>query len=389
LRVGLFTNNYLPMLGGVSTAVQTLRDSLRALGHQPVVVAPRAAGMTEEPDVLRVPAVPAPTYPAFSLPLLLGPGLVRQIGALELDVFHVQHPFLLGVTARRLARSLGRPVVFTYHTLYDKYAHYVPLPRPLVAARAVAWSTRFANTVDAVVAPSLGLAARLRAQGVRRPIEVVPTGVDLESFRPGDRAAARAALGLAADIPLLLYVGRLDREKNLALLLEAFERVAAGHPTVELVLVGRGTWESALRRQAARLPSGSRVRFAGGVPHEAVVRYYQAADLFVFASTTETQGLAVLEAMAVGLPVVAVRASGVEDAVVDGVSGLLVAEDPGLCADAVLEVLNDPGLAAKLAAGGREAALTVAATALAGRLVALYRRLLSGSGRMRGPGSPG
>jgi glycosyltransferase involved in cell wall biosynthesis len=389
LRVGLFTNNYLPMLGGVSTAVQTLRDSLRALGHQPVVVAPRAAGMTEEPDVLRVPAVPAPTYPAFSLPLPLGPGLVRQIAALELDVFHVQHPFLLGVTARRLARSLGRPVVFTYHTLYDKYAHYVPLPRPLVAARAVAWSTRFANTVDAVVAPSLGLAARLRAQGVRRPIEVVPTGVDLESFRPGDRAAARAALGLAADIPLLLYVGRLDREKNLALLLEAFERVAAGHPTVELVLVGRGTWESALRRQAARLPSGSRVRFAGGVPHEAVVRYYQAADLFVFASTTETQGLAVLEAMAVGLPVVAVRASGVEDAVVDGVSGLLVAEDPGLCADAVLEVLNDPGLAAKLAAGGREAALTVAATALAGRLVALYRRLLSGSGRMRGPGSPG
>jgi glycosyltransferase involved in cell wall biosynthesis len=345
--------------------------------------------MTEEPDVLRVPAVPAPTYPAFSLPLPLGPGLVRQIAALELDVFHVQHPFLLGVTARRLARSLGRPVVFTYHTLYDKYAHYVPLPRPLVAARAVAWSTRFANTVDAVVAPSLGLAARLRAQGVRRPIEVVPTGVDLESFRPGDRAAARAALGLAADIPLLLYVGRLDREKNLALLLEAFERVAAGHPTVELVLVGRGTWESALRRQAARLPSGSRVRFAGGVPHEAVVRYYQAADLFVFASTTETQGLAVLEAMAVGLPVVAVRASGVEDAVVDGVSGLLVAEDPGLCADAVLEVLNDPGLAAKLAAGGREAALTVAATALAGRLVALYRRLLSGSGRMRGPGSPG
>jgi glycosyltransferase involved in cell wall biosynthesis len=377
------------MLGGVSTAVQTLRDSLRALGHHPVVVAPRAAGTTGEPDVVRVPAVPAPTYPDFSLPLPLGPALVRQIAALDLDVFHVQHPFLLGVTARRLARSLGRPVVFTYHTLYDKYAHYVPLPRPLVAARAVAWSTRFANTVDAVVAPSLGLAARLRAQGVRRPIEVVPTGVDLESFRPGDRAAARAALGLAADIPLLLYVGRLDREKNLALLLEAFERVAAGHPTVELVLVGRGTWESALRRQAARLPSGSRVRFAGGVPHEAVVRYYQAADLFVFASTTETQGLAVLEAMAVGLPVVAVRASGVEDAVVDGVSGLLVAEDPGLCADAVLEVLNDPGLAAKLAAGGREAALTVAATALAGRLVALYRRLLSGSGRMRGPGSPG
>jgi glycosyltransferase involved in cell wall biosynthesis len=375
LRVGLFTNNYLPMLGGVSTSVETLRFTLQTLGHHAVVVAPRMAGAALDREVVRVPAVPAPTYPDFGLPFPVGPALRRRLTTLDLDIFHVQHPFLLGGTARRLARGLGRPLVFTYHTLYDKYAHYVPLPRPLVARQAVAWSTRFANTADLVIAPSAGLAARLRAQGVRRPIEVVPTGVDLDRFRPGDRAAARARLGVGAG-PLLLYVGRLDREKNVGFLIDAFAGVAARHPDAEFWLVGRGTHERALRRRAARLGAGERVRFVGGVVHDEIVRYYQAADLFVFASTTETQGLAVLEAMAVGVPVVAVRASGVEEAVVDGVSGLLVPEDPEVFAAAVRELLADAGLASKLAAGAREAALPAAATTLGARLVALYRGLL-------------
>ncbi|MBI4011567.1 MAG: glycosyltransferase [Candidatus Rokubacteria bacterium] len=378
MRVGLFTNNYLPMLGGVARAVETMRIALERLGHEVVVVAPRMTGGDgSSPGVVRVPAVPAPTYPDFALPLPLSPAWTRRLAALDLDVVHAQHPFLLGATARRLARRLGRPLVFTYHTLYDKYAHYVPLPRPAVARRAIAWSTRFANEADVVIAPSAWLAARLKSQGVRRPVVVLPTGVDLERFQPGDRAAARAALRLPPT-PLCLYVGRLDREKNLPFLLDAFERVAARQPGAELVLVGRGTQEAALRRRAARLRAAGRVRFVGGVPLDAVVRYYQAADLFLFASTTETQGLAVLEAMAVGLPVVAVRAAGVEEAVLDGVSGLLVPEEGEAFAAAALEVLGDPGLADKLSSGAREAALPVAARALGQRLVRLYRGLLAG-----------
>ncbi|HLE43219.1 MAG TPA: glycosyltransferase [Methylomirabilota bacterium] len=219
----------------------------------------------------------------------------------------------------------------------------------------------------------------MRPEARRQPCrgrddEVGPVG---EAGAPGHRAAARAALGLPPS-PLCLYVGRLDREKNLEFLLEAFARVVARRPEAELLLVGRGTREATLRRRAARLRVASRVRFVGGVSLDAVVRYYQAADLFLFTSTTETQGLAVLEAMAVGLPVVAVRAAGVEEAVVDGVSGLLVPEDREAVAAAALEVLADPGLADKLGSGAREAALPVAARALGERLVALYRGLLPG-----------
>ncbi len=366
------------MLGGVSRAVETLRTSLENLGHMVLIVAPRMAGAgRDEPHVLRVPALPAPTYPDFALPLPVSRDLRRTIRAHALDVFHAQHPFLLGGTARRLARACDRPLVFTYHTRYDKYAHYVPMPRDAVARYAIWWSTRYANSGDIVIAPSEALAARIRAQGVRRPIEVAPSGVDLHRFRPGDRGQARRALGLPVEHPILLYVGRLDREKNLGFLLDAFARVAATQPTAELVLVGRGTQEATLRARADRTPDGARVRFVGGVDPGAVSRFYQAADVFVFASTTETQGLAVLEAMAVGLPVVAVRAPGVEEAVVDGVAGLLVAEDPAVFGAAVLEVLGDADLAAKLAAGAREAANDLAAPALAARVVGIYRRVLA------------
>jgi glycosyltransferase involved in cell wall biosynthesis len=271
-----------------------------------------------------------------------------------------------------MARASGRPFVFTYHTLYDRYAHYVPLPRPMVARAAIRWSVAFADTADLVLAPSDFVAQRLRGQGVGQPIEVLPTGVDLDRFRPGSRAAARQALGLSADDRVLLYVGRLDREKNLEFLLGAVAAMAA--PRVRLLLVGRGTQTGALRRRAAALGLGDHVEFRGGSAPERLPVHYRAADVFVFASTTETQGLAVLEAMASGLPVVAVRASGVEEVVVEGVSGVLVPEDRAAFAAAVRQVLADPDLGAKLAIGGREAALPLSSTALANRLVAAYRR---------------
>jgi glycosyltransferase involved in cell wall biosynthesis len=368
------------MLGGVSTAVETTRRLLARLGHTVIVVAPRMAGTPEtEAGIVRVPAVPAPTYPDFSLPLPVLPGLARSLASLAFDVIHAQHPFLLGRTALTLARRSGTPFCFTYHTLYDKYAHYVPLPRPVVVHQAVRWSTRFANAADLVIAPSEALATRLAGQGVRRPIAVLPTGVDGERFQPGDRLAARMRLGLPPDATLLLYVGRLDREKNLELLLTSLTRVVARRPEAHILMVGRGTRTAALQAEAVRLGLGARVSFVGGVLPAEVTAYYQAADLFAFASTTETQGLAVLEAMATGLPVVAVRASGTDEAVVDGVSGLLVPEDPEAFARAVDGVLSDPGLATKLSEGAREAAQRFAAPTLIARLVELYRGLIDKS----------
>jgi glycosyltransferase involved in cell wall biosynthesis len=291
--------------------------------------------------VVRYPSLPAATYPEFALAVPYSRRIARFVERLEVDVLHAHHPFLLGPTAARLARRLGRPLVFTYHTRYEKYAHYVPLSRRLVEAAAIRLSTRFADRSDMVIAPSALIRDELRARGVRAPIAVVPTGVDLQRFAPGDRGAARRALGLPPAGALLLYVGRLDPEKSVDRVLLAFDRLASTVPDARLLLVGQGTTSAALRARARGLGAAPRIVFLGARAHDALVDCYRAADAFLFASETETQGLVLAEAAACGIPAVAVSAPGCEEVVRDGETGLLAKSDPAALADAAIGLLLD------------------------------------------------
>jgi 1,2-diacylglycerol 3-alpha-glucosyltransferase len=357
VRIGLFTNNYLPFCGGVTISVETLRRGLEGRGHEVWTFAPRFPGAPEtDPRVVRFPSIPAATYPEFALAVPWSPRIGRQVSRLGLDVFHAHHPFLLGPAARRLARRLHRPLVFTYHTRYEKYAHYVPLTRPLVEAAALRLSTRFAARADAVIAPSALVRDQLRARGVTAPIAVVPTGVDLGRFRPSEGAAARRALGLAAAEPLVLYVGRLDREKSVDRVLLAFDRIAGTLPGAQLWLVGQGKETEPLRRLAAGLGGGDRVHFAGVRAHQGLAVWYQAADLFLFASETETQGLVLAEAAACGLPAVAVIAPGCDEVVRDGETGILTKGDPAALAEAAIGLLLDGDRRVAMGARARQVA---------------------------------
>jgi len=246
MRVGIFTNNYLPTLGGVPLSIETLRIGLERSGHRAYVFAPRVPGFSDpSPHVIRIPSFRAPTYPNFfvSLPVYVYSRLLPVVRELNLDIFHAHHPFLLGQTARRLAFTFKRPLVFTYHTRYESYAHYVPFLQAIVRRKAIQWSTRFSNRSDLIVAPSPGASRVLRQQGVTGRVEVIPTGVDLTRFAPGDKRSARSALGLPSDATILLYVGRLDREKSVGFLLQAFQRVGAEMPSAHLLLVGHGKAE--------------------------------------------------------------------------------------------------------------------------------------------------
>ena len=343
MRIALFTNNYLPFCGGVTISVETLRRGLEASGHEAWVFGPRLTGAEDASvRVVRYPSIPVATYPEFALAVPYSRRIERLVTALAFDVIHAHHPFLLGPAARRLARRTRRPLIFTYHTRYEKYAHYVPLPLSLVQAAALRISAGFAAQADAVLAPSAVIRDELHARGVRAPIAVVPTGVDLERFRPGDREAARRSLGVGEGEPLVLYVGRLDREKSVDRVLAAFERVASTIPAARLILVGQGTEAARLRRTAASLPVAERIRFLGLRPHDSLAECYQAADVFLFASETETQGLVLAEAAACGLPAVAVDAPGCDEVVRDGDTGILTKGDPAALAEAVIGLLLDP-----------------------------------------------
>lgn len=342
LRVALFTNNYAPFRSGVGTSVDTLRSGLAMLGHEAWVFAPAAMQPVADPPwVFRYPSIPVPTYPGFALVVPFSRRLYRTACALTPDIVHAQQPFLLGPTARRFARRHGCPLVFTYHTRYEQYAHHVGLPSCLTAGLAVELAYRFAGSAALVVAPSQRVAGMLREARVAAPVAVVPTGVPLDVFAPRDRGAARQQLGWTPNAPRCLYVGRLDREKRVDRVLDAFASISAAVADAQLSLVGDGVHAAALRRHAAASPAADHIHFHGGVSHDELPVYYSAADLFLFASESETQGLVVAEAHACGLPAVAVRASGVDEVVRDGETGVLTGPDPRALAAAAVELLHD------------------------------------------------
>ncbi len=378
LRILKLSDVYFPRVNGVSTSIQTFRSSLERLGHEVSLVAPQyAPGAPVEPGIVRVPGRAVPRDPEDRLMRfrsLLEAG--RRLAAQRpFDVIHVHTPFLAHYAGTRLARELGLPVVETYHTYFEEYFHhYLPfLPAGLLRLAARRLTVSQCAALDALVVPSRAMLEVLRRYGVEVPAEVVPTGLELERFRGGDRARFRASLGIEPDRPVLAHIGRVAFEKNIDFVLRMFARVRAARPETLLVIAGEGPASGHLRRLARELGVGEAVRWAGYLDRGgALLDCYRAADAFVFASRTETQGLVLLEAMALGVPVVSTAVLGTAEVLEDAAGAVVVEEDEQAFARAALAVLGDPALAARLGEGGRETAARWSADALAARLARLY-----------------
>ncbi len=379
MHIGLFTDSYLPRRSGVVQAVESASRYLRLRGHRVSIMAPAYPGYVDaDRDVYRFPSVAAPGSPDFQLALPYSAPLLRQIRGMRLDVVHSHSPFLLGGLAMWVGRWHRLPVLFTYHTLYAEYAHYAPVVGELTRPLLVAYTTAYCNLCDVVLASVPSLAVQLAQYGVRARVDVIPSvGIEPEAFATPLRAdAARAELGIPSTVPLLVYVGRLAKEKDIPLLLDA---LAALPDDVRLVLVGEGPERAALEAHAARLGLARRAVFAGGQPHDRVVSVLRASDLFVFPSQTETLGLAVIEAMAAGLAVVAVRGGASIDLVQDGETGRLVAPEPRAFASVVRDLLSDPKRRREFGQRGRAAAASYAEDRIIDRLIALYDEVIAGA----------
>jgi glycosyltransferase involved in cell wall biosynthesis len=307
---------YFPRINGVSTSIETFRAALPAHGVQVGVVAPRYADEADGQDIIRVPGRRLPRDPEDRL---MGYRRLRQVvleAAPAYDLIHIQTPFAAHYAGLQAARQLGKPVLATYHTLFEEYLHhYIPfLPARGLKALARRFSRGQCNALDAVVVPSTAMLTRLRSYGVETGLHVLPTGLPESAFRPGDRARFRTRHHIHAETPVALYVGRVAHEKNIAFLLETLARARQALPKLLLLITGEGPALPDLRRQAECLGLKDAVRFLGYLDrHEALPDAYAAADAFVFASRTETQGLVLLEAMAQGCPVVAQSVMGTAD----------------------------------------------------------------------------
>lgn len=378
MRVLMVSDVYFPRVNGVCTSIETFRGTLAAEGVDVRLVAPRYGEEPEQPDIVRVDAWPVPVDPEDRMMNWRQARDTVLREAASCDLIHIQTPFVAHYAGLHAARKLGKPVLATYHTFFEEYLyHYARwLPRAWMRALARRFSRTQCNTLDAVIVPSTAMRARLAEYGVTRPMHVLPTGIPLGRFESGDRAGYRAKLGIDAHRPTVLFVGRVAHEKNIGFLVEAVAQARMRLPEILFLITGEGPAGKHLRAQVEALDLTGNVSFLGYLDRKRELPdCYAAADVFAFASRTETQGLVLLEAMAMGLPVVALAAMGTTDILARGRGCLTPADDVADFAAALCRLLDDGQLRARLSAEAKGYATEWSDQRMAGRLAELYRSL--------------
>ncbi len=400
MRVVLTTESYLPYLSGVTVSVDALARGLRARDHEVLVVAPRPARGAQIEPVGSPGPTPRhawlPSYqplavapPAYRMPLPIPipwAGAEREVRAFAPDVIHAHSPFVTGLLARRLARTVDAPLVFTHHTRFADYAHYLgPLAVP--GSRLTdAYLRGFWRSCAAIVAPSEDLARTIRSRiGADRAsrVHVIPTGVDVAGIRALQPIDPRPGQGWPSDAVVVASLGRLAPEKSPGLLLDAFAIAAAAVPRLRLLMVGGGPSEPNLRVRVAAPDLAGRVHLTGTRPRPEALARVAGADLFLFTSRTETQGLVLAEALSAGLPAVAVDGPGVRDSVRDGVDGVVVPAEPvgtlvSRLADAVAGMASDEARRREMGERARSDADRFAVERRVAEVEALYRAVAEG-----------
>jgi glycosyltransferase involved in cell wall biosynthesis len=372
LRIGFFTEIYRPVVNGVVASVEGLAQGLRARGNEVYCFAPRMPGYNdEESPVFRMPSLPLPTSTPYRLTLpLVSRRNVNNI-IKRLSLVHVHSPFVTGWMGMRYARRYGMPLVYTYHTQLEAYAHYFPF-EPRATRYAASQLTRtFANFADAVVVPTLAMGERLRELGVSARIEVVPSGIDVQLFGSGVRdRQLRTRVGAGPGDRLILSVGRLAKEKNVQLLLEALARAA--DPGLKLAIAGEGPAREALEERARVCGVADRTCFLGIVARDQLPDLYASCDAFAMPSQTETQGLVMAEAMSAGTRVIAADAPQNLDVLAGAGVAVPATAEAFAAAFLAIPAVADPAFAAR----ARRTAERFAIDAQIDKMTALYESLL-------------
>lgn len=367
MKIAMLTNNYMPIVGGVPVSVERQAVEMAKLGHDVTVFAPEydteRAGKEEmfsgDRGRLRIIrfAVWGKMENGMPVPRVVQKEILWTFQKEKFDLIHTHHPMLVGTTALYLGKRFDIPVVYTYHTRYEDYLHYLPpfreadgctglrkkifsVGKEKVVPEYMQW---FTNQCDMVFAPTAGMQKRIRENGTKAPMAVLPTGLKDEFYleRPEEAKAVREEYLPDGKGFLFCTSGRLEKEKNLEFILKGICKLRAKLDIpFQVLLIGDGSRREALTQEAKELGILDRVCFVGNVPNEELNRYLQACDIYLFASKSETQGIVLAEAMASGCPAVAVQASGVEDIVRDGSNGFVTEEDTDAWTEKILESME-------------------------------------------------
>jgi 1,2-diacylglycerol 3-alpha-glucosyltransferase len=346
MKILFISDVYFPRVNGVSTSIKTFIDQLALFGHQIDLIAPDYGKRhANEPNIKRIPARSIYFDPEDKL-MKYGEALklLPELEKADYDIIHINTPFVAHYLGLKLAKLLNIPCVETYHTFFEDYLHHYLPWIPQSAARGIARfiSKKQCNAVDAVVVPSQPMLDVLRTYGIKTTANVIPTGLQAGSFADADGIIFKKIYGIENSRPMLLYVGRVAFEKNIPFLFEMIKVLAERHPNVLLVVAGEGPAERALHQLAITLKIEDNVKFIGYLDRDTELNAcYRSADVFVFSSKSETQGLVLLEAMAQGTPVVAIAELGTASILVEGEGAMISSENTTEFAEKVASLIED------------------------------------------------
>lgn len=323
--IGLFTDTYYPEINGVANSTYVLKNALEEMGHTVYVFTSQAGIKEKEDHVFRIRSVKPAMVKDRSLALPLEPYWKKKIKKLKLDIIHTHTEFTMGFLGMRMARYLDVPLVHTYHTMYEDYTHYFKLPgnarlKPFIGTL----SRKFCNHTDHIIVPTDKVRKKLWGYKINRRVDVIPTGLDLEKYQKADQDKVdklKKKYGLEGK-KVLLFIGRVAKEKNIDQVIHYFHKISKDYKDYQLVIVGDGPASKGLKDQVAKEKLKSRVTFTGMVPWDEIQNYYALGDIFVSASTSETQGLTYNEALACGLPILVRRDPCLKNVLVEGENGM-------------------------------------------------------------------
>jgi len=325
MNILMMTNSYKPFIGGVERSIETFCTEMQEHGHTVLIVAPEFGSHNgDEEPVIRIPAIPRFNGTDFSVPLPIPALLEKKLDAFQPDIVHAHHPFLLGDTALRIAARRFLPMVFTHHTYYEDYTHYVPGDSKPLKRFIIKLGTGFANMCDHVIAPSRSVSDTLKQRGVTTPVSIIPTGIDVNRFAGGNGDRIRNEFGLSKSDFILGFISRIAPEKNMVFLVQTVIAFLRQYSQAHFILAGSGPALRYVNDLFEVSGVGDRYHQLGVLEKQRLADAYRSFNLFVYASKTETQGMVIAEAMAAGLPVVALDASGVRDILIDGENGRIV-----------------------------------------------------------------
>lgn len=376
MKIGFFTDAYLPQINGVATTVEELRGSLVARDHKVYVVVPSYPKFKDTcPDVLRLKSVKLWRNPELRVSYMFPDKILQKVLSLDVDVVH---GFSGGATPSlglTLAKLKRKPYVFTYNTRWNKYTHYILKGKVLKPKTVERMVKLYCNVCDHIIAPAEYIKEELISFGVKKPITVIPNGVNITKFKPLKNNELKEKLGLGESDKIALCVARLTKEKSLDFLIKSFAKFSKSNPDVYFAIAGDGSERANLQRLIDKLNIGNKIFLLGMIPYNDIPQIYNGADVFIFASQTETEGMIVPEAMSSGLPVLAVKDRVFEQFIESGKDGFLVEKDEGVFNSYLEKLLKDENLRSEIGKNARAKIEQFSLNEIAKKFENLYKQI--------------